>query len=112
MVWAAPVYVTIATGLTHALGRQMPGLLAEQQKREADFRFALMRLRENAAAVALSGGEQSERRVLDHRFGALVGNWRRVIGREFIFGLFQRPYFQTILEILMFRQSPWVLLER
>jgi ABC-type uncharacterized transport system fused permease/ATPase subunit len=38
----------------------MPGLLAEQQKREADFRFALMRLRENAAAVALTGGEQSE----------------------------------------------------
>jgi putative ATP-binding cassette transporter len=106
MVWAAPIYVAIATGLTHALGRQMPGLLAEQQKREADFRFALMRLRENAAAVALSGGEQSERRVLDHRFQALVGNWRRVIAREFIYGLFQRPYFQTVLRIPMFIALP------
>ncbi len=106
MVWAAPIYVAIATGLTHALGRQMPGLLAEQQKREADFRFALMRLRENAAAVALSGGEQSERRVLDHRFQALVGNWRKVIAREFIYGLFQRPYFQTVLRIPMFLALP------
>ena len=106
MVWAAPVYVTIATGLTHALGHQMPGLLAEQQKREADFRFALMRLRENAAAVALSGGEQSERRVLTHRYLALVGNWRRVIAREFVYGLFQRPYFQTILRIPMFLALP------
>ena len=64
MVWAAPIYVAIATALTHALGREMPGLLAEQQQREADFRFALMRLRENAAAIALSGGERSERSVL------------------------------------------------
>jgi vitamin B12/bleomycin/antimicrobial peptide transport system ATP-binding/permease protein len=106
MVWAAPVYVAIATGLTHALGRQMPGLLAEQQKREADYRFALMRLRENAAAVALSEGEQSERRTLDRRFQALVGNWRRVIAREFIYGLFQRPYFQTVLRVPMFIALP------
>jgi vitamin B12/bleomycin/antimicrobial peptide transport system ATP-binding/permease protein len=106
MVWAAPIYVAIATALTHALGRQMPGLLAEQQKREADYRFALMRLRENAAAVALSGGEQSERRILDHRFQALVGNWRRVIAREFIYGLFQRPYFQTVLRVPMFIALP------
>ena len=106
MVWAALVYVAVATGLTHALGRQMPGLLAEQQKREADFRFALMRLRENAAAVALSDGEQSERRTLDRRFEALVGNWRKVIAREFIFGLFQRPYFQTVLRVPMFLALP------
>lgn len=106
MVWAAPVYVVIATGLTHALGRQMPGLLAEQQKREADYRFALMRLRENAAAVALSEGEQRERRVLDHRFQALIGNWRKVIAREFIYGLFQRPYFQTVLRVPMIFALP------
>lgn len=106
MVWAAPIYVAIASVLTHALGREMPVLLAEQQQREADFRFALMRLRENASAIALSGGEQSERGVLDHRFQALVGNWRRVIAREFIYGLFQRPYFQTILRIPMFLALP------
>ena len=41
-----------------------------------------------------------------HRFQALVGNWRRVIAREFIYGLFQRPYFQTVLRIPMFLALP------
>lgn len=106
MVWAAPIYVVVATGLTHLLGRQLPGLLAEQQKREADFRFSLMRLRENAAAVALAGGEGVERRVLADRFSSIVVNWHRVIRREFILGLFQRPYFQTVLRIPMFLALP------
>ena len=44
--------------------------------------------------------------MLDNRFQALVGNWRRVIGREFIYGLFQRPYFQTVLRIPMFLALP------
>lgn len=109
MVWAAPVYVAVATGLTHLLGRQLPSLLAEQQKREADFRFSLMRLRENAAAVALIGGEAVERRVLTDRFAGIVSNWHRVIRRELILGLFQRPYFQTVLRIPMFLALPGFL---
>jgi putative ATP-binding cassette transporter len=106
MVWAAPIYVAIATGLTHLLGRQLPGLYAEQQKREADFRFGLMRLRESSAAVALSDGEQAERRVLSGRFGAIVGIWHRVIRRELILGCFSRPYFSTVLRIPMFLALP------
>src|SRR6185312_4135159 len=43
---------------------------------------------------------------LDRRFEALVGNWRKVIAREFIFGLFQRPYFQTVLRVPMFLALP------
>jgi len=106
MVWAAPLYVAIATGLTHALGRQMPGLLAEQQKREADFRFALMRVREHASAIALSNGEAAESVTLSQRFDHLVQNWKKVIGREFIYGLFQRPNFQTVLRVPMFLALP------
>ncbi len=106
LFWVAPVYVLIATLLTHVLGRELPGLLVEEQKREADFRFALMRVRENAAAVALSAGEAAERRILAARFESIVDIWRRVIRREFIYGLFQRPYFQTVLRIPMFLALP------
>lgn len=106
MIWAAPVYVAICTLAAHFLGRPLPGLLAEQQKREADFRFSLMRLRENAGAVALHGGEKVERGIIDGRFESLVGIWKRVINRELIFGLFQRPYFQTVLRIPMFIALP------
>ena len=106
MFWLAPVYVVIATFLTHVLGRELPALLADEQKREANFRFALMRIRENASAIALSGGEAAERRILSQRFESIVDIWQQVIRREFIYGLFQRPYFQTVLRIPMFFALP------
>ncbi|MGD9846072.1 MAG: ABC transporter ATP-binding protein/permease [Variibacter sp.] len=106
MVWAAPIYAAIATVITHALGHQLSGLLHDQQRREADFRFSLMRLRENAAAIALSRGEGSERGALSDRFETMVGVWRGVINRQFIYGLFQRPYFQTVLRVPMFLALP------
>lgn len=106
MVWIAPVYVAIATGITHLLGHPLSGLLREEQKREADFRFALMHVRENAAAIALSNGEDVERSILAGRFREISDIWHRVIRREFIYGLFQRPYFQTVLRIPMFLALP------
>jgi putative ATP-binding cassette transporter len=112
MVWAAPLYVAISTGLTHLLGRQLPDLYAEQQKREADFRFGLMRMREASAAVALSDGEAAERRVLSDRFSAITDIWHRVIRRELILGCFSRPYFSTVLRIPMFLALPAFLAGR
>ena len=106
MVWGAPIYVAIATALTHLLGRQLSGLLMEEQRREADFRFALVHLRENASAVALACGEAAERRTLSARFGDVVTIWHRVIRREFIYGLFSRPYFASVLRIPTFLALP------
>jgi vitamin B12/bleomycin/antimicrobial peptide transport system ATP-binding/permease protein len=106
MFWIAPIYVAIAVVMTHALGRPLSGLLAEEQKREADFRSILMHVRENAPAIALSNGEQAERRLLSQRFEEVARIWHRVIRREFIFGLFSRPYFQTVLRIPTFLALP------
>ena len=106
MMWAAPIYVALATLLTHLLGRKLSGLLMQEQRREADFRFSLVHLRENAAAVALSGGEAAERRLLTSRFDDVVTIWHQVIRREFIFGLFSRPYFASVLRIPTFLALP------
>lgn len=106
MVWAAPIYVAISTALTYLLGRQLPGLLMEEQRREADFRYSLVHLRENASAIALSNGEAADKRVVASRFDDLFGVWRRVIRREFIYGLFTRPYFQSVLRIPTFLALP------
>jgi len=106
MVWAAPIYVLLSTVLTHLLGRQLPGLLMEEQRREADFRFALVNLRENASAIALSHGDAADRKVIARRFDDLFGVWRRVIRREFIYGMFTRPYFQSVLRIPTFLALP------
>lgn len=67
MVWAAPLYVAVSSGVTHWLGKPLIPLNVEQQKTEADFRFALARLRENGEPVAFARGEQAERRLFAER---------------------------------------------
>ena len=60
MVWAALLYAIVGTWLTHLIGKPLIGLDFDQQRYEADFRFALVRLRENSEGVALYRGEQEE----------------------------------------------------
>jgi putative ATP-binding cassette transporter len=75
LVWAAVLYAVAGSVLTHRIGRPLVGLRASQQRCEADFRFGLVRLRENAEEVALHGGEQRERGALGARVVAIVENW-------------------------------------
>lgn len=112
MVWAAPLYVAIATFITHGLGRPLKALTVEQQRREADFRFSLVRLREHVEAVALADGEPAERRLFRERFGAIARNWQKLANRELILGFFTRPYFQTVLRIPLFLALPAYLAGR
>jgi putative ATP-binding cassette transporter len=75
MVWVALAYAVVGTWLAHWIGRSLITLNFTQQRVEADFRYALVRLRDNAEGIALYGGEADERRGLLRRFGALVENW-------------------------------------
>ncbi len=75
LVWVALVYSILGTAFAHWIGRRLIPLNFNQQKVEADFRFALVRLRENTEGVALYGGEAEEKAGLVRRFNALVGNW-------------------------------------
>ncbi|EFH12623.1 ABC transporter ATP-binding protein/permease [Pseudoroseomonas cervicalis] len=75
MVWVALVYSVVGTFLAHRIGRKLIGLNFLQQRVEADFRYALVRFRENMEGVALHGGEAQEQRTLLARFGAVIQNW-------------------------------------
>ena len=79
MVWVALAYALAGTWVTHLVGRRLVGLTFEQQRHEADFRFGLVRLRENAEAVALYRGEADERRGFLAAFAAVVRNWRQLM---------------------------------
>ena len=79
MVWAALVYSVLGTGLTHLIGRPLVRLNFAQERFEADFRFGLVRLRENAEGIALYGGEADEKRSLRARFGAVWRNWHELM---------------------------------
>jgi putative ATP-binding cassette transporter len=75
MVWVALLYALLGTWLAHLIGRPLIALNFSLQKLEADFRYALVRLRENTEGIALYGGEADERRGLTQRFGKLLVNW-------------------------------------
>ena len=82
MVWMAIAYAVVGTWLTHRVGRPLIALNFEQQRYEADFRYALVRFRENAEGVALYGGEGDEKRVFDGRFSNVVNNWWAIMRRR------------------------------
>jgi putative ATP-binding cassette transporter len=109
MIWAAFLYVALSSLLTHVLGYPLKGLLVEQQRREADFRFALARLRSNTDEIALLRGERAERGIFDNRFGAIISNWRRLVDRELILGCFTYPFQHSVLRIPLFVALPGYL---
>ncbi len=82
LVWVALLYSLFASILTHLIGRPLIRLNFFQQRLEADFRFALVRLRENAEGVALYKGETDESRILGGRFSSIVANFRRIMSRN------------------------------
>lgn len=106
MVWAAFVYVALSSGITHLLGRPLKRLYVEQQRREANFRYAMARWRASFDEVALTNGEQAEKRTFRERFDAVADNWRRLIGREMILGAFTFPFQHTVLRIPLFVALP------
>ncbi len=79
MVWAALLYAAAGSAITWMLGRPLVRLSNEQQAREADFRFGLMRLRENAEGIALYRGSEVERVASQQRFGQVLHNWWSLI---------------------------------
>jgi putative ATP-binding cassette transporter len=81
MVWVALAYAVIGTWLTHLVGRPLALLTFKQQRVEADFRYALVRIRENMESIALYRGENEENVTLLDRFGAVIANWRQIMTR-------------------------------
>ncbi len=81
LVWAALIYAAVGTLFTHFVGRPLVALNFFQQRYEADFRFNLVRVRENSEQIALLRGETAERERLGERFAAVVGNYLRIMSR-------------------------------
>lgn len=75
LVWVALIYSAVGTWLAHLIGRKLIGLNFNQQRVEADFRFSLVRVRENMEGIALHGGEPQEEAGLRERFAAVMRNW-------------------------------------
>ena len=75
MFWCALLYAAVGSWLTHLIGRRLIGLNNQQQRFEADLRFSMVRVRENAESIALYNGEPNENRRLSQRFGRVWHNF-------------------------------------
>jgi len=73
------VYAVGGTWLTVKIGSVQVGLNFEQETREANFRYSLMRIRENAESIAFYGGESNEKRILLERFSSALDNLGNLI---------------------------------
>jgi vitamin B12/bleomycin/antimicrobial peptide transport system ATP-binding/permease protein len=95
LVWGALIYALLGTLLTHLIGRPLVNLNFQQQRLEADFRFNLVRTRENAEQIALLRGEPVERMRLLSRFGLVVNNWLGIMQRTKKLTAFTATYSQV-----------------
>lgn len=82
LVWLALIYACVGTWITHKIGRPLVGLNFEQQMREADFRFNLMRTKENAEAIAMYNGEDAENIKFKSVYDKLYTNYQKLITKQ------------------------------
>ncbi len=97
MLWVALIYAIIGTWLVAKIGRPLVRLNFQQQQFEANFRFSLVRLRENAEGVALYAGEAQEARGLDARFADVIGNWWGIMRQQKKLNWFSSGYAQIAI---------------
>ena len=106
MVWVAVVYAVVGSVLAHRIGRPLVGLNVAQQRREADFRFALVRARENTEGIALYRGERDELAGFGRRFAAVVENWWLIMKQQKRFTWFSSFYGQLAVVFPFVVASP------
>ncbi|MGF6766390.1 putative ATP-binding cassette transporter [Paraburkholderia sp. GAS33] len=79
MVWVAALYALGGSYMIYKLGHPLVSITYQQQKVEADFRFGLIRVRENSEQIAFYDGEQTEEATAQNFFQRIRDNWWRVM---------------------------------
>jgi putative ATP-binding cassette transporter len=95
LVWGALIYAIFGTALTQWIGSPLVNLDFRQQRFEADFRFNLVRVRENSEQIALLQGERAERERLLDRFSRIIANWYGIMSRTKRLTAFTQSYSQA-----------------
>jgi len=106
MFWMAVLFSGVGSVIAHLIGRPLISLNNRQQAAEADFRFNLVRLREEAEGIALYGGETQERGITLGRFRTVYDNFKRIILRSNQFLVFQLLFSQGTSSFALLIASP------
>ncbi|MGO9385859.1 MAG: ABC transporter ATP-binding protein/permease [Mycobacterium sp.] len=103
MFWTVLVYVLVATVVAIWLGHPLIRLSFDNERLNAAFRYALVRLRDAAEAVGFYRGERVERAQLWRRFTPIIDNYRKFVRRTIIFNGWNWSVSQAIVPL------PWVI---
>ena len=103
MVFVTLIYSAAGTWLAHKVGRRLIRLNYDQQRFEADFRFSMIRVRENSESVAFYGGEKPEMQNFKERFAMVIGNFWGLMKRTKLLNFYVNGYAQIaiIVPVLM-----------
>jgi putative ATP-binding cassette transporter len=108
--WKLPIvlffYAGAGTCLSILIGKRLVGLHFQQYQKEANFRYALVRVRDNAESIAFFRGEKREQRDLMARFGNVVANTLRIIGWNRTLGFFTNGYSYVALIVPLLVVGP------
>jgi putative ATP-binding cassette transporter len=86
------IYSVGGTAVIIFASRKLVNLNYQQLKLEADFRYGLVHIRDNAESIAFYGGEQQESREAERRLGGAIRNYNRLIIWEALISVIQRSY--------------------
>ncbi|MBB5189845.1 putative ATP-binding cassette transporter [Silvimonas terrae] len=108
LFWVALLYAIVGTAVTFWIGVPLVRLNFFQQRYEADFRYGLVRLRENADAVAMYKGERQETTVLTQRFSHVMSNFWLLMKKRKSLGLYVSSYTQLSILFPLVVMAPRV----
>lgn len=106
MFWISLAYSVIGTFLVHLVGRKLISLNFDQQRYEADFRFSMMRVRENSESIAFYKGENSELGVFKDRFSYVVSNFWGLMKKTKLLNFYVNGYAQLAVIVPLILASP------
>jgi putative ATP-binding cassette transporter len=106
MFWFSLIYSGVGTFLVHQVGKKLIGLEFDQQKYEADFRFGMMRVRENAESIAFYRGENSEMEGFTARFKNVIENFRRLMTKTKHLNFYVNGYAQIAVIVPLLLAAP------
>ncbi len=106
MFWFSLIYSGVGTYLAHKVGRKLIGLNFDQQKYEADFRFNMMRVRENSESIAFYRGESAELEGFKDKFNRVIKNFWALMTKTKHLNFYVNGYSQLAIIVPLIMAAP------
>ena len=106
MFWFSLIYSGVGTAFAHKVGRKLIGLNFDQQKYEADFRFSMMRVRENSESIAFYRGEAAEVEGFNLKFSSVIKNYWELMKKTKHLNFYVNGYSQLAVIVPLLMAAP------